>query len=157
VKANTFSILWDHILVYVFSSHYPTLPHSIVSVIPHHNMWLPCHHLKYKLENTCCSGKVLCTIDNFRRCTLTCELHVVFNIPYVWLTQLCSSKWNAYSHLTATVHNIGQDKAVHRKYKRLTWWQSGLQLFKWPWCHYRGQMQHNLLCKAWTDKAHHTN
>jgi hypothetical protein len=36
-------------------------------------------------------NKVLCTTDNFPRCTPVCELHVAFNIPYVYnyITKLC--------------------------------------------------------------------
>jgi hypothetical protein len=59
-------------------------------------------------------NKVLHTTGNFPRHTPVRELHKAFNIPYIYGTaEAIQNQENA------NVRNIGQDKAQHRKYKRL--------------------------------------
>jgi hypothetical protein len=50
---------------------------------------------------------------------LTHELHMAFGIPYVYdfSKQLCRQQARHPNHANATVHNIGQGEAMHRKYK----------------------------------------
>jgi hypothetical protein len=66
--------------------------------------------------------RVLRTIGNFPRRTTVRELHVAFNIPYVYdfITKLCRQQAEVIlNHNNENVRNIGQGKARHRKYKRL--------------------------------------
>jgi hypothetical protein len=79
------------------------------------NYLLKLQHLK---------NKVLCTTGNFPRHTLVCYLHMAFKLPYLYIddyiTKLCRQQAEVIqNHETANVHNIGQGKARHRKYKRL--------------------------------------
>jgi len=67
-------------------------------------------------------NRVLHTIGNLPRCTLTCNLHVMFKIVYLhdFVTKLC--RWQAtviLNHGNVNICNIGQGEAQHRKYERL--------------------------------------
>jgi hypothetical protein len=56
-----------------------------------------------KLQNL--QNKVLCNIGNLPRCMLTCILHVVFSIPYIYdfITQLCRQQAEViHSNINAT-------------------------------------------------------
>jgi hypothetical protein len=67
-------------------------------------------------------NKVLLIIGNFPRRTLVQELHTAFYIPYIhdYITELCRQQAEVIqNHENANVHNMGQGKAQHRKYKRL--------------------------------------
>jgi hypothetical protein len=70
-----------------------------------------------KLQN-----QVLHTIGNFDRCTLVCNMHVAFRIPYVYdyITKLCRKKAEVIQNaLNPNAHANGQGEAMHRKHKRL--------------------------------------
>jgi hypothetical protein len=50
------------------------------------------------------------------------EFYVAFKIPYVYsyITELCRTQVEVILYdRNATVHDTGQDAAMHRKYKRL--------------------------------------
>jgi hypothetical protein len=67
-------------------------------------------------------NRVLRSIGNFPRRTPVRELHMAFNIPYIYdyITKLSSQQAeDIQNHENANVCNIGQGKARHRKYKRL--------------------------------------
>jgi hypothetical protein len=67
-------------------------------------------------------NKVLCTIDNLPRRTPVRELHMAFNLLYVYdyVTKLCRQQAEVIlNHENENVRNIGQGDARHRKYKRL--------------------------------------
>jgi hypothetical protein len=74
------------------------------------------------LKLQCLQNRVLCTIGNFPRCTSVRELHVAFQILYVYdfITKLCRQQAEIIqNHDNENVRNIRQGKARHRKYKRL--------------------------------------
>jgi hypothetical protein len=67
-------------------------------------------------------NRVLRTTGNFPRRTSVRELHVAFQIPYVYdfITKLCRQQAEIIeNHDNENVGNIGQGEARHRKYKRL--------------------------------------
>jgi hypothetical protein len=67
-------------------------------------------------------NKVLRTIGHFPRRTPVRELHVAFDIPYVYdfITKWCRQQAEVIqNHLNPNVRNIGQGEAQHKKYKRL--------------------------------------
>jgi hypothetical protein len=67
-------------------------------------------------------NKVLRTIGNFPRCTPVRDLHVVFEIPFVYdyVTKLCRQQAHVtQNHDNEKFRNIGQGEANPRKYKRL--------------------------------------
>jgi len=77
-------------------------------------------------------NKVLCTIGNLPQCTLTCDLHMVFKIPYLdnFITKLCRQKATVVlNHENVSIHSIGQDEAWHGKYKRFK--LGGSQAYDW--------------------------
>jgi hypothetical protein len=66
--------------------------------------------------------QVLRAVGNLDRRTPVRELHVAFNIHYVYnyVTKLCKKKTEVIqNHLTPNLRAIGQGEAMHRKYKRL--------------------------------------
>jgi hypothetical protein len=74
----------------------------------------------FKLQRL--QNKVLRTIGHFPRRTPVRELHVAFDIPYVYdvITKLCRQQAEVIqNHVNPNVRNIGQGEAQHRKYKRL--------------------------------------
>jgi hypothetical protein len=67
-------------------------------------------------------NKFLRTIGNLPRSTPIRDLHMAFNIPYVYdyITKLGRQQAEVIqNHNNANVRNIGHDNARHRKYKRL--------------------------------------
>jgi hypothetical protein len=53
-----------------------------------------------------------------------------FRTFMTYFTKLCSQQARVIqNHAIATVHNIGQGEAMHRKYNRRTLWRSGLRPF----------------------------
>jgi hypothetical protein len=69
-------------------------------------------------------NKVLRTIGNFPRCILVRDLHIAFNIPYVYDYVLWKKLCRKHAQVTQNhenehVRGIGQGEARHRKYKRL--------------------------------------
>jgi hypothetical protein len=67
-------------------------------------------------------NSVLHTTVNFPRHALVCDMHVAFQIPYVhdYIIKLCRQQAEVIqNHENDRVCNIGQDKAQHRKYKRV--------------------------------------
>jgi hypothetical protein len=67
-------------------------------------------------------NKVLCTNGNFPRRTTVRDLHVAFEIPFVYdyITKLCRQQAEVIeNHDNENIRNIGQGEANHRKYKRL--------------------------------------
>jgi hypothetical protein len=67
-------------------------------------------------------NRVLRTIGNFPRHTSVRDMHVAFQIPYVYdyITNLCRKQTEVIqNHENENVCYIGQGEAQHRKYKRL--------------------------------------
>jgi hypothetical protein len=67
-------------------------------------------------------NKVLRTIDNLPRRTLARDMHVAFQIAYVYyyITKLCRRQAEIiHNYENENVRNIGQDEIPHRKHKRL--------------------------------------
>jgi hypothetical protein len=67
-------------------------------------------------------NKVLRTIGSFSRRTPVRDLHMAFEIPFVYdyIIKLCSQQAKVIrNHDNENVRNIGQGEANHRKYKRL--------------------------------------
>jgi hypothetical protein len=67
-------------------------------------------------------NKVLCTIENFSRCTRVRNLHTAFYLAYVYdyVLKLCRRQAEVIqNHRNEHVHGIGQGEASHRKYKKL--------------------------------------
>jgi hypothetical protein len=67
-------------------------------------------------------NKVLRTLGTFPRCTSVRDMHVAFQIPYVYdfITKTCRQQAEVVqNHETENVRYIGQGEARHRKYKRL--------------------------------------
>jgi hypothetical protein len=67
-------------------------------------------------------NRVLRTIGNFPRRTPVRDMHVAFQIPYVYdyITKSCRQQAEVIlNHENETVHYIGQGEDPHRKYKRL--------------------------------------
>jgi hypothetical protein len=67
-------------------------------------------------------GRVLRTTANFPRPTSVRDLHVAFEISYVYdyRTKLCRQQAEVIqNHDNENGRNIGQGEARHRKYKRL--------------------------------------
>jgi hypothetical protein len=74
-------------------------------------------------------NNVLRTIGKFPRNTPIRNMNISLQIPYVYdfITKLCKQKAKVIQHHeNIHVRNIGQEEAQHRKYKRLTWWWSGI-------------------------------
>jgi hypothetical protein len=77
-----------------------------------------CHLLKLQLLQ----NKVLRTVGNFPRRTSVRDMHVAFQIPYVYdyITKSCRQQAEVIqNHEDENVHYIGQGEAPHRKDKRL--------------------------------------
>jgi hypothetical protein len=58
--------------------------------------------------------KVLCTIGKFPRCTLVRELHVAFQVLYIYdyITKLCRQQAEVIqNHENVNVRNIGKGEA----------------------------------------------
>jgi hypothetical protein len=76
------------------------------------------HPLKLqRLQN-----RILRAVRNLDRRTQVCEMHVAFKIPYVYdyITKLCKTQAEVIvNHRNPIVHGIGQEEAMHRKYKML--------------------------------------
>jgi hypothetical protein len=67
-------------------------------------------------------NNVLRTIGKFPRNTPIRDMHIPFQIPYVYdfITKLCKQQARVIQHhQNIHVRNIGQGEAQHRKYKRL--------------------------------------
>jgi hypothetical protein len=67
-------------------------------------------------------NKVLRTIGNFPSCTLTRDLRMTFNLPYIYdyITKLCRQQAEVIqNHENENICNIEQDEPRHRKYKGL--------------------------------------
>jgi hypothetical protein len=67
-------------------------------------------------------NKVLRTIGNFPRHTPIRDLHMAFELPYVYdyITKLCSQQTEVIQNNEyENVRNIGQGEQRHRKYKGL--------------------------------------
>jgi hypothetical protein len=67
-------------------------------------------------------NKVLRTIGNFPRLTSVRDMHVAFQIPYIYyyITKSCRQQAEVIqNHENENVRCIGQGEAPHRKYKRL--------------------------------------
>jgi hypothetical protein len=66
-------------------------------------------------------NKVLHTTGNFPRHTSIRDMHVGFQVPYIYdyITKLCIRLAQINNHENDNVRNIGQGETPHRKYKRL--------------------------------------
>jgi hypothetical protein len=67
-------------------------------------------------------SRVLRTVGDLDRCTPVRDLHLAFNIAYVYdyITKLCRRQAEVIqNHPNPNVLAIGQGEAIHRKYKRL--------------------------------------
>jgi hypothetical protein len=67
-------------------------------------------------------NKIIRTIGNYPRRTLVRDLHLAFQIPYIYdyITKLCRQQVEVIqNHDYENVRTIGQGEARHRKYKRL--------------------------------------
>jgi hypothetical protein len=67
-------------------------------------------------------NKVIFTNGNFPRRTLIREMHMAFQLPYVYdyMTKLCRQQAEVIlNHDNENVRYIGQGETRHRKYKRL--------------------------------------
>jgi hypothetical protein len=65
-------------------------------------------------------NKVFHTIGNLPRCTSVRDMHVAFQIPYVYnyITKLCRRQAEIiHNHENENVRSIGQGKTPHRKHK----------------------------------------
>jgi hypothetical protein len=85
--------------------------------IGYETAWAPDPVWTQRLEE-----KSLRTIGHFPRRTPVRELHVAFEIPYVYdfITKLCRQQAEVIqNHINPNVRNIGQGEAQNRKYKRL--------------------------------------
>jgi hypothetical protein len=70
----------------------------------------------------CLQNKVLHTTGNFPRRTPVREMHMAFHLLYMYdyVTKLCRQQAEVIlNHDNGNVRYVGQDKARHRKYKRL--------------------------------------
>jgi hypothetical protein len=67
-------------------------------------------------------SRVLRTIGNFPRRSSIRDMHVAFQVPYLYdyITKLCRRQAEIiHNHENENVRNIGQSETPHRKYKRL--------------------------------------
>jgi hypothetical protein len=67
-------------------------------------------------------NKILCTIGNYPRSTPFRDLHLAFQIPFVYdyITKLCRQQAEVIqNHDNKNVRTIGQGEDRHRKYMRL--------------------------------------
>jgi hypothetical protein len=69
-------------------------------------------------------NKILRTTGNFQKCTPARDLHIAFNLLYVYdythKTKLCRRQAEVIqNHENEHVRSIGQGEARHRKYRRL--------------------------------------
>jgi hypothetical protein len=74
------------------------------------------------IEIAATENKVLRTIGSFPRYTSVRDMHVAFQIPYVYDYITTSFRQQAevlQNHENENVPNIGQGEARHRKYNRL--------------------------------------
>jgi hypothetical protein len=65
---------------------------------------------------------ILAKFGNFPTCTVVCDLHKAFNLPYVYnyITKLYRQQAEVIqNHENEYVCSMGQGEAGHRKYKRL--------------------------------------
>jgi hypothetical protein len=75
----------------------------------------------YLLKLQRLQNKVLRAIGNLPRRTLVHDMHVAFQIPYVYdyITKLCRRQAEiVHSHENENVRNIGQGETPHGKHKR---------------------------------------
>jgi hypothetical protein len=65
-------------------------------------------------------NKVLRTIGNYPRHAPVSDLHMAFQIPFVYdyITKLCRQQAEVIQNHVNKNRNIGQGEARHRKYKR---------------------------------------
>jgi hypothetical protein len=73
------------------------------------------------LRLQCLQERVSHATGNLNRCTLVCELHMDFKIPYMYdyKTKLCRTQAEiTLNHANANVCGIEQGEAMHGKYKR---------------------------------------
>jgi hypothetical protein len=76
----------------------------------------------YLLQLQFLQNKVLRTTGNFPRCTLISNMHMDFNVRYVYSNTKKVSRQQAeviQNHENEHVRSKGQGEARHRKYKRL--------------------------------------
>jgi hypothetical protein len=76
----------------------------------------------YLLKLQCLQNKVLRTIGNFSKRTPVRDLHMAFQLPYIYdyITTLCRQQAEVVqNHDKENVRNIGQFEARHRRYTRL--------------------------------------
>jgi hypothetical protein len=74
------------------------------------------------LKLQCMQNMVLHTIGNFPRHTLIRDMHVAFQVPYVYdyIMKLCRRQAKIiHNHKNENVRYIGQGETPHRKYKGL--------------------------------------
>jgi hypothetical protein len=67
-------------------------------------------------------NKVLRTTGKFPRRTPVSEMHMAFQVPYIYdyIAKLCRQQAEVIqNHENANVRDIGKGEARHRKYKRL--------------------------------------
>jgi hypothetical protein len=67
-------------------------------------------------------NRVLRTVGDLDRGTPVRDLHLAFNVPYVYdyITKLCRRQAEVIqNHPNPNVRAIRQGEAIHRKYKRL--------------------------------------
>jgi hypothetical protein len=80
------------------------------------------HDGQPSLETAASENKVIRTVCNSLRGTLTRDLHMAFKIPclYDFVTKLCRQQATVtLNHENVNIRNINQGMAQHRKYKRL--------------------------------------
>jgi len=108
------------------------------------------HLLKFqRLQN-----RVLRTTGGLPRRKLTRALHWILQIPYVYdyMTTICRKQAEVIqTYDNVTVRNIGKNEAQRRKYKRQTWWRSGILSFRCLNCRKYIPLAY-LLHISWTDR-----
>jgi hypothetical protein len=85
-------------------------------------MLAPPGNLLHLLKLQRMQNKVLCTIGEFPKCTLVHELHMAFQVLYIYdyITRLCRQQTEVIqNHENANVGDVGKGEAQHRKYKML--------------------------------------
>jgi hypothetical protein len=90
----------------------------IISVMTYACGWeFPAEIHLFKLQRL--QNRVLCTTGKFPRHTSVRDMHVAFQMSYVYdyITKLCRKQEEVIqNHGNENVHHIGQDKAQRRKY-----------------------------------------
>jgi hypothetical protein len=83
---------------------------------------LPGNFLQITFETVALAKKVLCTISRFQKCTPVRELHMVFQVLYIYdyTNKLCRQEAEVIrNHENANFRDIGNGEARYRRYKRL--------------------------------------